>query len=68
MENIGFSENSKFYHLCKLFKHLTENIKLRLGDICLIANPHSDLAFVHLDKTFDSWIVPIEELDKEDLC
>jgi hypothetical protein len=48
------SENQKFDSIGSLIENLAEfMIQLKLGDICLIGNPHSDMAFIHSDKSFD---------------
>eukprot|EP00092_Neocalanus_flemingeri_P080213 GFUD01100044.1.p1 GENE.GFUD01100044.1~~GFUD01100044.1.p1 ORF type:complete len:468 (+),score=107.71 GFUD01100044.1:185-1405(+) len=59
-----------FDTLYELIEDLKENIdatiELKLGDICLIANPHSDDGFVYADKHMDSWMVPIHELEYDE--
>merc|ERR1711892_1580287 len=58
-----FSTVSGLINMCS--KNKEDGLPVKLTNICIIPNPHSDPKFVHASRGQNSWLVPLTELKFE---
>merc|ERR1719499_2402754 len=46
-------------------KNKQDGLPVKLTNICIIPNPHSDTKFIHATRDQDAWLVPLSELKFE---